>query len=277
MCKKIGTKGRKPRKNPRQPWFNEDCEKNRKIYLEAKNSIWKAKSTEEKDQCCENMKQKGKEYKLFISNTQKTYSRELNQKLRELKMHHPKEYWKILKAAEGVQLKEPKVSMEDCENHFKTLSSEKSESNIPEFDPQKIDLSSNEELNVDFTLEEVMESIHELKNNKAEGVDYIKNEYLKNCPPDVVKLMVGLFNLILKFGFVPAEWCLGLIVPVFKKKGSPQDVNNYRGITLLSCIGKLFTSCINTRLTKYLDRKGIIGEEQAGFREGYSALIIFLC
>ena len=27
MCKKIGTKGRKPRKNPRQPWFNEDCEK----------------------------------------------------------------------------------------------------------------------------------------------------------------------------------------------------------------------------------------------------------
>ena len=81
-----------------------------------------------------------------------------------------------------------------------------------------------------------------------------------------------MFNIILKSGFVPYEWCVGLIVPIFKKKGSPKDANNYRGITLLSCLGKLFTACINSRLTKFLNGMSIIGEEQAGFREGYSTL-----
>ena len=58
----------------------------------------------------------------------------------------------------------------------------------------------------------------------------------------------------------------------FTKKGSIDDPDNYRGITLLSCIGKLFTASINARLTTYLDEASIIGEEQAGFREGYSTL-----
>ena len=48
------------------------------------------------------------------------------------------------------------------------------------------------------------------------------------------------------------------------------DPNNYRGITLLSSIGKLFTSIINTRLTNYLNNVGLLGEDQAGFRAGYS-------
>ena len=83
---------------------------------------------------------------------------------------------------------------------------------------------------------------------------------------------MNLFNLILKSGCVPSEWCIGLIVPIFKKKGSPKDANNYRGITLLSCVGKLFTVGINCRITKYVEQGAIIGEEQAGFRQGYSPI-----
>ena len=71
---------------------------------------------------------------------------------------------------------------------------------------------------------------------------------------------------------MPTDWCIGIIKPIYKKKGSIDDPDNYRGITLLSCIGKLFTASINTRLTTYLDEASIIGEEQAGFREGYSTL-----
>ena len=118
----------------------------------------------------------------------------------------------------------------------------------------------------------MLETIKVLKNNKSEGVDYIKNEYLKNCPLNVVELIVRLFNLILRTGHVPSEWCIGLIVPIFKKKGSPFDANNYRGITLLSCLGKLFSMCINVRLTKFVTDRHIIGEEQTAFREGYSTM-----
>ncbi|KAI0235914.1 hypothetical protein LSAT2_013530, partial [Lamellibrachia satsuma] len=45
-----------------------------------------------------------------------------------------------------------------------------------------------------------------------------------------------------------------------------------RGITIFSCLGKLFTSVFNSRLNEYLDSMNMIGEEQAGFRKGYSTL-----
>ena len=61
-------------------------------------------------------------------------------------------------------------------------------------------------------------------------------------------------------------------MPLFKNKGSPNDPDNYRGITLLSCIGKLFTAAINLRLTNYVEQTGAIGDEQAGFRAGYSTV-----
>ena len=61
-------------------------------------------------------------------------------------------------------------------------------------------------------------------------------------------------------------------IPIYKNKGDVNDTNNYRGITLLSCMGKLFTSVINYRLKQYSDAQEIISETQAGFREGYSTL-----
>ena len=69
---------------------------------------------------------------------------------------------------------------------------------------------------------------------------------------------------------MPTDWCISLISPLPKGRGSKNDPNNYRGISLISCIGKLFTALINDRLTKFAEMNNIIGEEQAGFRSGYS-------
>ena len=49
-------------------------------------------------------------------------------------------------------------------------------------------------------------------------------------------------------------------------------MDNYRAITLVSCLGKLFTSIVNERLTKFVEENEIISEAQAGFREGYSTI-----
>ena len=83
-------------------------------------------------------------------------------------------------------------------------------------------------------------------------------------------IYVKLFNLILRTGVFPEAWTVGIIIPIFKNKGSTEDPDNYRGITLLSCLGKLFTSVINNRLKKYMENLSLLGEEQAGFRAGYS-------
>ena len=55
-----------------------------------------------------------------------------------------------------------------------------------------------------------------------------------------------------------------------KKKGSKDDPNNYRGVTLLSCLGKYFTSILNSRFKKVSDK--LISNIQAGFREGFSTM-----
>ena len=86
----------------------------------------------------------------------------------------------------------------------------------------------------------------------------------------MLKLVVSLFNIILHTGRVPTQWCIGIILPLYTNKGSHDDPNNYRGITLLSCLGKLFTNIINNRLAQYLEDTSILGKKEAGFRAGYS-------
>ena len=81
-----------------------------------------------------------------------------------------------------------------------------------------------------------------------------------------------LFNLILDNGIVLTDWLKGNIIPIYKNKGRKEDPANYRPITLLSCIGKVFTSILNTRVTKYLENNHILNETQSGFRTEYSTL-----
>ena len=95
---------------------------------------------------------------------------------------------------------------------------------------------------------------------------------MKYCPKELITVIVKLFNIVLDTGIIPSDWTIGVIKPLYKNKGDINDVNNYRGITLLSCIGKLFTSVLNSRLYSYLTNENILGNEQAGFRPKHSTL-----
>ena len=127
-------------------------------------------------------------------------------------------------------------------------------------------------LNSDFTYDEVQNAIVKVKNNKNCGTDQILNEYLKNTTSDCIKLYTKLFNVILNTGIVPEKWVIGVVVkPIYKGKGSKTDPDNYRGITILSCIGKLFTSILEKLSSDFLDHFKINGPEQAGLKSGFSA------
>ena len=105
-----------------------------------------------------------------------------------------------------------------------------------------------------------------LKENKSPGFDHILNEVIK-IGTDVIKgHLVNLFKRILDTGKYPALWSFGLIVPI-QKKDDRSKVENYRGITLLSALGKLFTSILNNRLYDYMVQTGILKAEQGGFRK----------
>ena len=66
-------------------------------------------------------------------------------------------------------------------------------------------------------------------------------------------------------GYFPKSWSEGHIIPLHKK-GNINCVENYRGITLLSCLGKLFTRLLNNRLSAWAEEYGIYVEAQTGFR-----------
>ena len=116
--------------------------------------------------------------------------------------------------------------------------------------------------------------ISKLKSNKASGIDEIENESLKNLPNTVFDGITSLFNIILNTGLVPTDWGIRVIKPLYKNKGSPNDLDNYRGITLISCVGKLFTVVVNGRLTSYLESTGTMGDKQAGFGAGRSTSLV---
>ena len=100
----------------------------------------------------------------------------------------------------------------------------------------------------------------------------ILNELLKSSSAPLVETIVKLFNLVLDTGVIPSDWSIGMIKPLYKGKGSPESPDNYRGITLLSCVGKLFTAVLNERVVTFIESNNMLGEEHAGFRAGYSTL-----
>lgn len=60
----------------------------------------------------------------------------------------------------------------------------------------------------------------------------------------------------------------GIIVPIHKQ-GNCSDPNNYRGITLNSCLGKLFCHVFNSRISNYVENISFLAKEQAGFRKNF--------
>ena len=77
------------------------------------------------------------------------------------------------------------------------------------------------------------------------GIDNIKNEQIKASCHLMIPVYIKLFNLIFEHGLVPESWSVGTIKPIYKNKGDPKMPENYRPITILSCLGKLFTAIIN--------------------------------
>lgn len=82
-----------------------------------------------------------------------------------------------------------------------------------------------------------------------------------------IKEIHKLFRKILTTSTIPDQWRTSITVPVFKK-GDKQNPSNYRGISLLNGIPKLFTRILSTLITQKIR----IAEEQQGFRQNRSAI-----
>ena len=109
----------------------------------------------------------------------------------------------------------------------------------------------DETLDDDISLDEVYAVLRHMKSGKAPGKDSLKIEMYKSLPPQFIQLLVN-----------------------FWKSGDKLDVNNYRGITLLPVIAKLFFAVLARRLYEWAELHEIIPVEQFGFRSGHRTIDI---
>ena len=133
---------------------------------------------------------------------------------------------------------------------------------------KEVHYSSNMFLNGPISVREVENISKNLKNKKAVGIDNISYEMLKN--KNVLCFMANFFNYCFENGVVPDIWGKAIISPILKAGKEPGEPLNYRGVSLLSCAAKLYSSVIQSRISGYCEITGQFADEQNAFRKGRS-------
>src|SRR3569623_1319083 len=223
-----------------------------------------------------------------------------NEALLNCKSKNPSVYWNILKRTVGVKRKKMQIPGEvlfdgvvSCGDKIREVWGEafrrifavdkeekafsedwleetRQEAGLDEKLSHQFD-SLNLELNQPISEEEVMKVIGNLRQGKAAGVDAMVNEILKFGGEGIGKATAKLCQFMFSCEKVPKDWARGLIFPLYKD-GDVRNPDNYRGITLLSVVGKVYASVLNVRVMKWCEKNGVLSEEQAGFRPGRSTV-----
>ena len=84
--------------------------------------------------------------------------------------------------------------------------------------------------------------ISKLKKGKASGADHLSSEHFLYCHPIVISILAMLFNLMIKYEFVPDFFGLGILIPIPKNDANSNfdKCSDYRGICVSSIISKFF-------------------------------------
>ena len=95
------------------------------------------------------------------------------------------------------------------------------------------------------SVELVDKMVTSLKDGKAAGIDNVTSEHIKHSHPIIITLLTKLYDLMIKYHYVPDAFGIGLTVPVPKSaNGNCYHTDDYRGITISSVLSEIFEHCI---------------------------------
>lgn len=135
---------------------------------------------------------------------------------------------------------------------------------IPAWEDQKAEQEVK-----DISLDETLRAINRLKNWKAPGADGIPAKLIKYGGLELHKTIYELCSRIWNEEILPEEWNKAIVIPVHKK-GDKISCHNYRGISLLNTVYKVFSKILLGRLEPLAEE--CIGNYQCGFRKGKSTI-----
>ena len=247
---------------PCKAWFCAKCKTLYQKYMSYLSKFNLCRSNENRALLVESKRK----YKVFVAKQKRNYLRYQGNHLEYIKRCNPKLFYKNFSKSKSKP--NTNLTKDDFYTHFRDLAGVgQTDDNSSESEDTTDKPCTYPELDEEFTEEEIMEAIKSSKCNKSPGRDGLLYEYFKEYADIFVPILVCLFNCLLKRGYYPDIWARGILLPLHKK-GDANDPNNYRGITLLSHVSKLFTSCINKRILRLNKTENLITDAQFGFKSG---------
>ena len=156
-------------------------------------------------------------------------------------------------------------------NHFASVFKTDDNMDIPTIVPK-----TREKLD-SFTITEaeVLNSLKELKANKAGGLDQIHPKLLIECKELLAKPLSIIFNKSLVTSSVPKSWKKSLVTPIFKS-GDKLLPENYRPISISPICSNVMQKLVRNKIMNYLTTNNLITENQFGFLKGKSCQLQLL-
>ena len=174
-----------------------------------------------------------------------------------------KAYWRMLRKLEGSPDHTNYMHEQQMIDHFQSILNDPSLTKTEDHQTE----DSSGALDHPIVKDELEKAKRILKAGKAPGMDNLLNEMIEPLVELYPKLLLKLFNNVLTNTWICNDWLLSLITTIHKK-GTKEDPDNYRGVSLMSCLAKLFLTIINDRLTEFVSARNILSSGQLGFVSG---------
>ena len=220
-----------------------------------------------------------KQYKKLLKFKEKKFKEDLISKINDHNVKETKHFWEIVDELKSLSCKTNNKNVTQFVpgdvwyDHFNKLLAKKesdeeviSSDSIRKYSEEMMSNNGCIILNEDIKFDEISKALRSPKNGKSCGLDMVTNEMLKVSKKSCIDVYCKLFNRILQSGEFPETWTQSVIVPLHKA-GNCHDPNNYRGLAINSCFGKLFTTVLNKRFKKFIQKNDIIVKQQIGFTE----------
>ena len=121
----------------------------------------------------------------------------------------------------------------------------------------------------DITTDLTETFLRSLDQTKAPGVDGLNVKYLRLAAPVISPSITKILNMSVRSGIFPDLFKKAKVIPIHKK-GSHQDKNNYRPISVLPILSKIIERHVSNCMCDYLNNFGLIHQRQSGFRTNHS-------
>jgi len=123
----------------------------------------------------------------------------------------------------------------------------------------------------------VVAGLKSLSSTSGVGEVGIESRIFIECAEELGPVITDLYNLIISTHTFPNEWKCAHVTPIFKGKGLKTALDNYRPVSILSPISKLFETLLSQQISSFLESNNMLHPAQFGFRKKFSCELALTC